>query len=207
MPLVYQQNINLHTRLGVWHISEEEDFFLSKVSLHKGIRHPHKRLQHMAGRYILKELYPEFPLELILIADTNKPFLPGEAYHFSISHCGEYAAAIVSKENRVGTDIEMIQQKISKIKNKFLNENELEILKALPMEHEKALTLSWSIKEAVYKWYGAGKVDFRGHIHIKEIILTDNLYSGVCLFTRNEHVLLHVQGLFFSNIWLTWITS
>ena len=51
MPLVYQQNINESTRLGLWHIAEKEDFFLNQVPLKKEITHPHKRLQHLAGRF------------------------------------------------------------------------------------------------------------------------------------------------------------
>jgi phosphopantetheinyl transferase len=207
MPLVYQQNINLHTKLGVWHIAEDEVFFLKKVSLQSEIRHPHKRLQHLAGRYILKELYPDFPLELILVADTKKPFLPDEAFHFSISHCSDYAAAIVSSVNRVGTDIEIPQPKISSIRNKFLKETELKLLQNLPLDIEKALTLSWSIKEAVFKWYGEGKVDFRGHIHIHEISFENNQYTAECFFTKNEEITVHVQGLFFNTNCLTWIVS
>ena len=55
MPLVYQQNINEATKMAVWHISEREDFFLKKVTLSNNITHPHKRLQHLAGRYLLPE--------------------------------------------------------------------------------------------------------------------------------------------------------
>ena len=128
MPLVYQQNINESTKLAVWHIAETEDFFLEKVMLPNNITHPHKRLQHLAGRYLLPELFEKFPLELIKIADTRKPFLPDEAFHFSISHCGDYAAAIVSKTNRVGVDIEVVGEKIEKIKDKFLSDEEQETL-------------------------------------------------------------------------------
>src|SRR6188768_539243 len=84
MPLVYQQNINATTKIAVWHISETEDLFLAKVPLQREIRHWHKRLQHLAGRLLLKELFPDFPVELIQIADTKKPFLENEPYHFSI---------------------------------------------------------------------------------------------------------------------------
>ena len=74
MPLVYQQNINLTTKLGVWHIAEEKDFFLQQVPLQRQITHPNKQLQHLAGRYLLKELYPDFPYKLIRIAEQENPF-------------------------------------------------------------------------------------------------------------------------------------
>jgi hypothetical protein len=63
MPLVYQQNINAVTKMAVWHITETEDFFAT-VPLQKTITHWHKRLQHLAGRFLLKELYPDFPLAI-----------------------------------------------------------------------------------------------------------------------------------------------
>lgn len=207
MPLVYQQNINAHSRLGVWHIAEEESYFLERVPLQKEITHPHKRLQHLAGRLLLSELYEDFPIRLIQIADTRKPYLPGEAFHFSISHCGDYAAAIVSKENRVGVDIEIPQDKIEKIKHKFLEKQEQELLQALPTEPLKALTMAWSIKESMFKWYATGKVDFKEHMQINECRLTDNQFLASCTFKKEEPVALKVNGIFFNENCLTWLCT
>src|SRR3982751_6740641 len=128
MPIFFQQDIDPSTRLAIWKIEEEESFFLRHVPLQREITHPHKRLQHLAGRYLLKYLYPHFPTELIRIADTRKPFLEDEAYHFSISHCGDYAAVIVSSSSRVGIDLEIISDKPARIMHKFLSEEELEIV-------------------------------------------------------------------------------
>jgi len=82
MPLFYQHNINQDTKLGIWHIEEPESFFLEKVPLKRDVSHPSKRLQHLAGRYLLSYLFPDFPLEEIQIADTRQPFLANEKYHF-----------------------------------------------------------------------------------------------------------------------------
>lgn len=205
MPLVYQQNINAHTRLGVWHIAEDESYFLERVPLQKEITHPHKRLQHLAGRLLLGELYEDFPIRLIQIADTKKPYLPGEAFHFSISHCGDYAAAIVSRENRVGVDIEIPQQKIEKIRHKFLSTQEQQLLHAINTDSLKSLTMAWSIKESMFKWYAAGKVDFREHMHISECRMSDNQFSATCTFQKEEPVTLKVNGIFFNENCLTWL--
>lgn len=207
MPLLYQQNINENTRLGVWAIEEDEDFFSKEVCIQTTIRHPHKRLQHLAGRYLLKELYPQFPLNIILVADTRKPFLEGDPFHFSISHCGKYAAAIVSTTDRVGTDIEVPQEKIEKIQNKFLKSSEQALLPALPVDLLHSLTLCWSIKEAVFKWYGEGQVDFRNHMHIESISFIGNMYTAVCYFTRDEFISLEVRGFFLEGNSLAWVVS
>jgi phosphopantetheinyl transferase len=125
MPLIYQHQINENSHMGVWHIAEGEHFFLKRVPLQREITHWHKRLQHLAGRFLLTELVPDFPHELIRIADTRKPFLENEAWHFSLSHCGDYAAAIVSRDKRVGVDVELVSEKVARVKNKFLTEEEM----------------------------------------------------------------------------------
>ncbi|HUR10411.1 MAG TPA: hypothetical protein VM012_03540, partial [Flavitalea sp.] len=112
MGLFYQHNINDSTRLAVWQIQEHDDYFLGHVPLNREVTHPYKRLQHLAGRYLLPRLFDDFPLKSILIADTRKPYLKDEQYHFSISHCGNFAAAIVSNKERVGIDIELITSRI-----------------------------------------------------------------------------------------------
>lgn len=212
MPMVYQQNINPGTRLGVWHITETEDFFLNEVPLKRTITHPHKRLQHLAGRLLLKEMFPDFPTELILIADTRKPFLENEAYHFSISHCGDYAAVMVSSKYRTGVDVELFTEKVKKIKHKFLSITEQQLIENIaegsdPFFYTKLLTTAWSIKESLFKWYGSHEVDFIKHLHIKKIVLNDNEGIAHCHFLKDMEVELKVHFLFFNNNCISWVYS
>lgn len=209
MPLVYQQNINESSRLAVWHIAEQEHFFMNKVVLPASISHPHKRLQHLAGRYLLTELFEDFPVELIRIADTHKPFLPDEAFHFSISHCGDYAAALVSRTNRVGVDIEMVTEKTERIKDKFLSAEEHQMINEVKgnMSQGHLLTLAWCIKESVFKWFGNGGVDFKKHIRIMSITPDDNQFISSCVFDKEQPVHLKLHGLFFNGNFLTWVLS
>ncbi len=207
MPLVYQQNINVHTKLGVWHISENEDFFLSKVPLQNAVTHPRKRLQHLAGRLLLKELYPNFPLELIRIADTRKPFLEEEQYHFSISHCHDYAAVIVSSQNRVGVDIEVPHIKIERITHKYLSAPETALLQAHNCNRVQNLTLAWSIKEALFKWYGNGEVDFIRHMTINRLQQEEHLFLAQCIFKKEQGWQLDVHAMIFGGNVLAWVLS
>lgn len=212
MPLVYQQNINATNKIAVWHIRETEDFFLSTVPVQREIRHWHKRLQHLAGRLLLKELYPEFPVELIQVADTKKPFLENEPFHFSISHCGDYAAAIVSKTHRVGVDVELLNEKIGQVQHKFTDDEELKIFAWRPsgniqysIINIQCLTLCWSIKESVFKWWGNGQVDFKRDIVIRSITGLPEQGMVTCIF-KNEFE-LHVHYLLFNNNFLTWVLT
>lgn len=219
MPIFFQQQINEHTRLGVWKIEETEEFFKHNVPVHRDVTHPHKRLQHLAGRFLLQFLYPDFPYHLIEIADTRKPFLPDEQYHFSISHCGDYAAAIVSSKNRVGVDVEEPKEKILRIADKFLNEQEYAIGNLLlatgngqtsangnqlPIANCQLLTLLWSAKEAVFKWYGDGGVDFREHIQLFN--QQEEKETIDCFFSRNESELI-IHYRLFDRLVLSWVVS
>ena len=175
MPLLLQHHISGNIKLAVWKIEEDETFFLSRVQHQNAVHHPHKRLQHLAGRYLLTFLQPYFPIDKIEVTKSRKPFLPSNDYRFSISHCGDYAAAIISTDNQVGIDIEMYSSKIEIVKQKFLSDEELNLITILETSHPglfaryQLYTLCWCAKEAVYKWWGNGQLDFKKNIIIRHI--------------------------------------
>lgn len=201
VPVFFQQQINETTRLGIWKIEETEEFFKNNVPLHRDVTHPKKRLQHLAGRFLLQFLAPAFPYELIQIAETRKPFLPNEEYHFSISHCGDYAAAIVSKDKRVGIDIEIQREKIKKISGKFLSVPEQVLFPAVNFQ---LLTLFWSAKESVFKWYGEGSVDFSEQIQLKR--LHEGVQTIDCFFAKTKTELV-IHYRYFEHMVLAWVVS
>ncbi|HEX2847008.1 MAG TPA: 4'-phosphopantetheinyl transferase superfamily protein [Chitinophagaceae bacterium] len=200
MPIFFQHPINETTRLGIWKIEETEEFFKGNVPQHRDVTHPHKRLQHLAGRFLLQFLFPDFPYELVQIADTRKPFLPDDQYHFSISHCGDYAAAIVSKDRRVGIDIEIPVEKIEKIRDKFMSGPEQ--LRLHLNGELRQLTAFWSAKEAVFKWYGEGKVDFKEHIQLQQQNPAKEIID--CFFApKRKELEIHYRML--EHLVLAWV--
>lgn len=217
MPIFFQQDIDRDTKLAVWKIEEDETFF--DVPLQREITHPHKRLQHLAGRYLLRYLFPAFPLDLIRVADTRKPYLEDEAFHFSISHCSDYAAAIVSRNKRVGVDIEVPSFKVERIKNKFLHADELAFVdvqwtagrgkeEAENKHHQiSQLTLLWSVKEAVFKWWSYGGVDFSEMIRIRPFALEEEGKIDAIFFAPEKAHSLPMHYRLFSGICLAWVTA
>ncbi|HWB28045.1 MAG TPA: 4'-phosphopantetheinyl transferase superfamily protein [Chitinophagaceae bacterium] len=206
MPLFYQHNINQTTKLGIWKIEEPEGFFAG-VPLQRTITHPHKRLQHLAGRWLLQHLFPDFPYSEIVIADTRKPYLKDEKYHFSISHTGNYAAAIVSSTQRVGIDIEFVSPKIEAISHKFMHETDRELIHSSNAGNytpEQLLAFMWSAKESLFKWYSLGGVDFKEHLQltapIEQLITGGVNMSFIC--RKREPVAVDVKGRLFGEIQL-----
>jgi phosphopantetheinyl transferase len=195
----------------VWHITEEEYFFLKVVPLERNITHPKKRLQHLAGRYLLKELYPNFSYGLIRISANRKPYLENEACHFSVSHCSDYAAVVVSESYQVGVDVETITERVHRVQHKFMSATETGLLEKLadPVMHNftTLLTLSWSIKETLFKWAGTGELDFKEHLHIEAINLCDEVGIAKCIISKGGAVRLDVHFRLIGDQCLSWVCS
>lgn len=198
-------NVSTHPLVGIWKIEEEESFFEDKIDFQPKATNPNKRIQQYASRFILDKLCPGFPLDQVVINDSGKPNLLAPPIQFNVSHTNEYAAAIVCNEKQVGIDIEKIDARVCRVMKKFLHTNELQAIEALS-ETEKIsmLTLYWSIKETVYKWWGLGAVDFAEHIQIQSTPLTNNGTMDV-IFRRETNMLLKVSCVEIEGHWLTYL--
>ncbi|MCO5287060.1 MAG: 4'-phosphopantetheinyl transferase superfamily protein [Chitinophagaceae bacterium] len=209
MPLFYTQNINETTRLAVWHITEPEAFFNKIYIPRHEISHPHKRLQHLAGRFLLCLLDAAFPVNKIQL-DGRRPYLPDNSYYFSISHCSDYAAAIVSRQFPVGIDVELVAEKLLRLEKKFLNEPEQLLIrrKKTNLTMVSQLTLLWSTKECMFKWYAKGNVDFRKDMAIKDYTLTGDA-EGIASahFGKEVDASCTTQFRFFDNLCLAWLAQ
>jgi phosphopantetheinyl transferase len=204
MPLFFQQNINAGESLAVWEITEDETFFMVDPSWLRPISHPHKRLQHAAGRYLLRWMDPSFPLDQIIAEFARKPYLPTNR-SFSISHSGKYAAAILSEHQSVGIDVEGYSANVLKVLHKFLSTTEQQRLLRSNYTPYFIETLCWSTKEAVFKWFGKGGVDFREDIQIEDISQT--MDDTFMLSVRFRSQPLTVYGKAFTDCCLTWVSA
>jgi len=213
MPLFYQQDINETTRLAVWKIEETESFFSSTVPLQRQITHPHKRLQHLAARYLLRYLFPSFPYDEILVADTRRPYFADEKFHFSISHCGDYAAAIVSTKERVGIDVEIPALKIFRVVHKFLHPAEMAAFgqsedtgsaAARTVADARLPTLLWCAKEALYKWWAHDEVDFSEAFQLDAFTAAPNGTISAHIVGNDETVHLPLAYLQLPQLCIVW---
>lgn len=210
MPIIFQHSISGEHQLAVWHITETAVFFQNRVLSPNNRSHPQALLRYLAARYLLGELMPDFPYGSIEISPSGKPELPGSHLHFSLSHCGDYAAAIISEKGSVGIDLEATSDRIFRIKHKFLSGTEQELLcqvvgaEQLHEGEEAAncLTLAWSAKESVYKWQGESGIDFIRDIALQE----SDRESGQLNFHFTPRKLdLKVNFLLLEKLVLTWI--
>jgi phosphopantetheinyl transferase len=178
MPVILNKIIDEHTKLAVWKIEEtEEELFRGLqlkaheldfiASLNNG-----KRLLHwLSTRLLLRTMLQTNDYIDSRMDDQGKPYLVNGDYQISFSHSFDYASVMISKDKHVGVDIELIKDKIQKIKNKFLKPAELS---GLPeQDNTLALYICWCAKEAIYKWYGKKGLEFKQHIDIYPFVPQD----------------------------------
>lgn len=141
----------------VWDMCESLDelMILGKEFNTKNYKTEKRKKEFLTSRIILKEIYPK---ERISYNEFGAPELSNGTF-ISISHSKNLVSVITSK-TKVGIDIEEISNKALRLSDKFINPN-----KHKNLTPEKA-NLIWCCKEAVFKWYQKGKVDFKNDIEL-----------------------------------------
>ena len=162
MPLIKEWNIGAHGLAAIWKVEEPEAFFLDATGIDTDIKNKQKRIEHLAGRYLLRHLEEDFPLNNISKDAHNKPRIDNNRFHFSISHSWPYVTAVIDPLNDAGIDIQTWHPRIQQIQHKFLSADEQEMFQ----NDTRLLILAWCAKEAAYKWYGKRGVDFIQHLPI-----------------------------------------
>jgi phosphopantetheinyl transferase len=188
MPLFKEWEIGNDALAAIWKIEEPESFFTEQTGIESDIKNERRRIEHIAGRFLLKHLKQDFPLLHIRKDEHEKPRLGDNAYFFSISHSWPYVAVIIDPNHEVGIDIQTWHPKIENIKNKFLSPEEQSLLRHDP----QLFTVAWSAKEAAYKWRGRRGVDFIAHlpIHFLEELNEKNHITINITFEEQLHITL-----------------
>ncbi|MBK9255034.1 MAG: 4'-phosphopantetheinyl transferase superfamily protein [Saprospiraceae bacterium] len=168
MPLFYKANpFQNDTILGVWEISEDDDFFLEHLVLYDeekselSVLKSRKRTEWLASRYLLHLLSGRNLRGACLKDEFGKPYLKDSSFKISMSHSGEFTAVMAAPEN-VGVDIQKPVAKIERIATRFLSPEEydqMNVRNRLEMLH-----VYWGAKESLYKAFGRKSLDFRKHI-------------------------------------------
>lgn len=175
MPLIKEWNPGNYGLAAIWQVAEPEAFFTEQTGITPNIKNEKRRLEHLAGRMLLKHLCADFPLQAIAPDPHDKPRIDENKYYFSISHSWPYVAAVVDPEDEAGIDIQTWHPRILNIQHKFLSEDEQIILD----DHPQLVTLAWAAKEAVYKWMGRRGVDFMMHMPIVHHYMDGETYNMV----------------------------
>lgn len=146
---------NFITEEHYHNLMEEE--FERLASLH----HPSRKREYVATR-VLRSMV--FGNEHILYNDIGAPYIEDEGY-ISISHAPHVVGLAFCKLFPIGLDLEPIREKARLVKNKFLSEQESNVLKT---DDIIEMTKVWSGKEALYKLAGRKGILFSENLHLKK---------------------------------------
>lgn len=192
MGIFWRQQTD-ETEIIVWKVEESIGFFEHKLNLspqkmrelQERFRYNQDLLHWLASRYVLSYLLEEAYVDIQKNAQ-GKWHLPNEASHFSISHSGAYVAVIKSPY-LVGIDIQIYTQKLTRIAAKFIPlEQLMKIQKTV--RPQQLYHVHWGIKEAMFKAYGDGKIDFRQHLLIDLLDLPQERFFNLETSLEKEEI-------------------
>ncbi len=124
------------------------------------MRSERRVIEWLTTRVLLFELLGEE--KIIDNRPDGRPFLKDGSYKISISHTKEYAAVLLHKQYSVGIDVETISERVKKLADKFISENEYIDL-SQQVIHQ---LLHWSAKETMFKMMEESEIDFKEHLHV-----------------------------------------
>jgi phosphopantetheinyl transferase len=178
--IVHSTLENISFSLSLWTPTETDDELmqlwqsLGSVQSFPQFKASHRKREWLGTRLLLNEL----GIDQVDFLANGKPVR--SIGGLSISHCYG-SVAVVTADVTVGLDIQQPTEQIFTIRSKFCSTTEWNWLEK-HREPLRALTIVWSVKEAVFKYWGE-RVDFARHIEVSPFdcddMVLDARYAGV----------------------------
>jgi 4'-phosphopantetheinyl transferase len=193
--------------LGVWEITEDYDTLYSMVDLATvekakldSFKNISRKVEWLSVRALVKTMLGKDTR--ILYNAENKPFVRGNTHNISISHSNNLTAVLISKDKRVGIDLEFMTGKISKVADKFINEKES--ITSDPEMNKYHLYLHWCAKEAMYKILDKQDINFRDGLTIAPFIPGEHGFMNGQVLNGSGEENLELEYLQHDNYALVW---
>ncbi|MNY05535.1 hypothetical protein D3C86_1382580 [compost metagenome] len=156
------------------------------------IKHPEKKLEFAASRYLKHYLFGTKNIEYDL---TGAPQIEGIGF-ISLSHCTSHVVLASCQEHQIGVDIEEIREKSVKTSRRFITDAEKLFL---DQTDEKDMSMLWSFKECLYKLSDRNQLLFQKDILVYK--KSDRFYGSILKTDGIYEYELHVEN--FQNILIT----
>ncbi len=154
MGCITKHYLNKETVIGVWKIEEDLETLLTMVEMspedlkrYKVFRSNSRKIEFLSVRALLAEMLGREAR--IVYNKNNKPFIKDGSHFISITHSYKLTAILISRDERVGIDLEYMRVNINAFASKFLNKRE-KITKRWA-DRTYHLYIHWCAKEAIYK--------------------------------------------------------
>ena len=173
MPFLKEFIINDKTKIKLWKVIigelNTEELNSDEKNLLKLKKNNILREQFLATRKVLALENSDYK---ITYNKNGKPSLNSK-YNISISHSHQIAAVAISDNSKIGLDVQLNENKIFNIQDKFLNPSEKLNIGENPSL--KILTMIWTSKESIYKAVGLKGISFSDNIKIEKVVEEDKI--------------------------------
>jgi 4'-phosphopantetheinyl transferase len=210
MAIAYRHQVDDDTEFALWRIEEGADELYNQLQLDDDEKaftkqlSASKRYLHWLGTRVLLRKMLKTDEYIDCKVDANgKPYLVTLPYHISLSHSFDYAAVMISKTSPVGIDIEQIKQKVERIANKFMNQDELAGINDRTKIQQ--LYVAWCAKEAVYKCYVQKEVSFLDNITLKPFAFEGHGIVDVSLAKADTRIDYEVNYLKYDDYMIGYV--
>ncbi len=191
MPICYKIDNDNYT-LGLWKLSEDENQLIdsfSKIAPQDEIIKAEKfKYSARKSEWIATRLLMYHLLNKVVTIDydqNGKPLIENQNQCISISHTKGMVAVIIAK-NLAGIDIELINDRVLKIENKFMSGIERnQISDDTKSTH---LLAYWSAKETLYKISGGKGLDFKKNLYVNPFQLRNKGEFTGEVITNNQTI-------------------
>jgi 4'-phosphopantetheinyl transferase len=154
MGVIMHKQVNPDCTLGIWDIREDYETLLSGLELSaeedqrlQGFGNHNRKLEWLSVRALARELTGT--QTRIIYNNERKPFLYDKSFRISITHSCNFTAILLSKNRRVGIDLEYMSHRINKIRHKFIHESEKITGSRVKLIYH--LYIHWCAKESLFK--------------------------------------------------------
>lgn len=170
MPVTWRKKEN-NFSIVVWKSIEPLSVLLQKAELNRNetlvwssFRSESRKREWLTVRIALKIIIPGANGSSIYYDLNGKPQLIEEGF-ISISHSQEYIAILKSDNPEIGIDIEIINDRIIKLSEKFLSADEKPNINT--ENRIEKLQVLWGAKEVLYKIHSLGGIDFKKDLTVR----------------------------------------
>lgn len=152
------------------------------------IKSPSRKVEFLGVRVLKNQIHPEFELTYLT---NGKPVLNNALVQVSISHSRNFIA-FASASHAIGIDIEECNERILKVKDRFLNDSEKKIFNQNSIVE---LTIAWCAKEAMFKLNKNDGINFKSDLIITKWDKTSKMSAKMLENLEWKNVDLYVEKI------------
>ena len=207
MAIIMNEHLDCGCHLGIWKITEDLEKLLSNITLTREeletlerFTYTPRKIEWLSVRVLLKAMTNN--ALSIYYNGNRKPFIKGNSHYISISHSRDLTSILLSREKKVGIDLEYMSHRINSISHKFINEND-----SITSDEELRkyhLYIHWCAKEALYKICDKQNINFRDNLTIEPFQPTETGIIKGRVHNRSRNELFDLNYFSLGNYVVVW---